>query len=611
MSFDMAPAAGAPSLETAAAVLRDLGYAESYLPTVRAAVNKARKVFDRPLSRIPADREAIEDFFARSSGYAALGFKAERQARDWLSTIVGVCDRVERHRLTGDGRAVRFADDWPRVTDFVKNDAPKLGVVSWRAASPFDTFVSVAREDGVTPPRADGAWVARALERLGYERRKSFLRGLAIFNALVASVVAHDALPGLLPATPAAPPPTRAARGAYVGFLPAEIPETIRADFAVWLDRKRNGEFEDRLSDNDDQPTFTDSSAKAYGYAVGWLWRSLVAAERIDRAGSVDLADLLTYRNIFDAARLFQEMRADPISGLKSDAGTLHCYVSKTTQIAIEHCAVSAADRDKMRKLRRNRLVRTKSVAKMASERMSWVRALADDDRLQRRLLDLPELLMRMSREVLNRWDKTGPVERMRGLKLGVAAAQAAILFYGKPIRAANLRCLRIWCDAPTLALPDGRGAARLNIPGEETKNGRPIEGDLDPEARPILRWYLESVRTRLIEAHPCRVNYADGPWLFCSPRADRPMEHSVFAAAYADATQAAGIDMTFHLARHATVFFLLDEDPNAWSEAAEILDIDEMTVRKHYAFICGRKARQAARARLRRARARRLRGGS
>jgi hypothetical protein len=458
----------------------------------------------------------------------------------------------------------------------------------------------------------DSAWVARAVARLDYERRKSFLRGLDIFNALAGSVVAHDALPGLLPATPAAPPPKRAARGAYLGFLPAEIPEPIRTDFADWLHQKRNGAFDDRLSDEDDTTVFTDSSAKAYGYAVGWLWRSLVASERIDPADVVDLADLLTYQNVFAAARLFQEMRADPASGLKADAGSLHSYVSKTTQIAIEHCAVSAADRDKMRKLRRNKLVRTKSVARMASERMAWVRALADDDRLQRRLLDLPDLLLQMSREILDRWDEiSAPIVRMRGLKLGVAAAQAAILFYGKPIRATNLRHLRLWCDEPTLALPGGRGAARLNIPAEETKNGRPIEGELDPEARPILRFYLESVRKRLIEAHPCGTNYADGPWLFCSPRVDRPMEHSVFAAAYADATQAAGIDMTFHLARHASVFFLLDEDPNAWAEAAELLDIDEMTVRKHYAFICGRKARQAARARLRRARAQRLRGRS
>ena len=221
---------------------------------------------------------------------------------------------------------------------------------------------------------------------------------------------------------------------------------------------------------------------------------------------------------------------------------------------------------------------------------------------------------MGLSRAILARWDDLAGlgrrVERMRGLKLGVAAAQAAVLLYGKPIRAANLRALRIWCDEQSLVLPSGRArTVLLSIPGEEVKNGKPIEGELDPEAWPVLRFYLEEVRPRLITAHPFGKNYADSVYLFCSPRRDRPMETSIFAAVFADAVGAAGLDMTLHLARHISTFFLLDEDPNAWSEAAELLGDAELTVRKHYAFMCERKAHQAARAKLRRARAARLRG--
>jgi integrase len=250
----------------------------------------------------------------------------------------------------------------------------------------------------------------------------------------------------------------------------------------------------------------------------------------------------------------------------------------------------------------------------MASDRAKWLRDLARDDIQQRRLLDLPELLVRLSQDILARWDTLAGqgkrVERMRGLKLGVAAAQAAILLYGKPIRATNLRTLRIWCDEPNLVLPSGRArTVLLSIPGEEVKNGRPVEGELDPEAWAVLRFYLEEVRPRLIAAHPFGKNYADSVYLFPSPRRDRPMESSIFAAAFADAVRAAGLDMSLHLARHASVFFLLDEDPNAWAEAAELLGDTEMTVRKHYAFMCERKAHQAARAKLRRARAARLRG--
>jgi hypothetical protein len=271
----------------------------------------------------------------------------------------GVLARYRRHRMTGDWQEAPRDGASTRIADFVKDQARGLGLVSHAAFIPFATLVAVAAEDKIALAAADDAWVARAAARLGYERRKSFLRGLDVFNALIASPEAQAALPGRLPATPITPPARRMPKGRYLGFLPAEIPPSIRADFDAWLGRKRNGDFADRLSDDEDKTGFSDSSAKAYGYAVGWLWRSLVAAERIDPDEVAELADLLTYRNIFDAARLFQELRADPKSGLKPDAGSLHCYVSRTIQVALEHCEVPPADQEKMRKLRKNRLVRT------------------------------------------------------------------------------------------------------------------------------------------------------------------------------------------------------------------------------------------------------------
>lgn len=606
----------AASMAAVAAALAGLGYGPSYFRTVRAALHKAAKVYDRPLARIPACPDAFEERWGRDPGYVRFGFTSLKQFRAWRSTMRGVLARFARRRVTGDWRGAPRDGAWRRIADFVRDAAPGLGLVSRGAFMPFATFVSVAAEDGIAPAAVDEARIARALVRLGYGRRKRCLAGLGVFNALIASPAAQAALPGLLPAAPIAPPPRPVAKGGYAGFLPAEIPPAVRADFDAWLDRKRHGAFGDGLTKGDDKTAFTDSSARAYGHAIGWLWRTLAAAGRIDPGGVAGLADLLTCRNILDAARLFRERRADPASGLARDAGSLHAYVGKTTRIALEHCAVPPAEREKLRELRRHRFVRTPSVAGMASDRAQWLRDLARDDRLQRRLLGLPELLTGLSRDILARWDALADagkrVERMRGLKLGVAAAQAAILFHGKPIRAGNLRHLRIWCDERTLVLPSGRARSMLlSIPGEEVKNGKPIEGELDPEAWPVLRFYLGEVRPRLIEAHPFGRNCADSSYLFCSPRPDRPMEASVFAAAYAAAMREAGLDMTLHLARHASVFFLLDEDPNAWAEAAELLGDTETTVHRHYAFMSERKVHRAARATLRRARVARLGEGA
>ena len=327
MSFDLNPELmadeAATSMTAVAAVLPELGYAPSYLRTVRAALNKAAKVYGRPLHRIPACLDAFEASMAENRGYAWFGFKTQKQSDDWRSTMRGVLARFARHRMTGDWQDAPRDGAASRIADFVKDEARGLGLASHAAFIPFATLVAVAAEDKVALAAADDAWVARAAARLGYERRKSFLRGLEVLNALIASPEARAALPGLLPAATIAPPPRRAPRGRYEGFLPAEIPPTVRADFDDWLDRKRNGEFDERLSDEDDKTDFNDTSAGVYGKAVGWLWRRLVAAERIDPDEVAELADLLTYRNILDAARLFQELRADPKSGLKPTAGSL------------------------------------------------------------------------------------------------------------------------------------------------------------------------------------------------------------------------------------------------------------------------------------------------
>ena len=60
---------------------------------------------------------------------------------------------------------------------------------------------------------------------------------------------------------------------------------------------------------------------------------------------------------------------------------------------------------------------------------------------------------------------------------------------------------------------------------------------------------------------------------------------------------------MTLHQARHVTVYFILDEDPNALGVAAAVLGIDPATVRDHYAWMDSMKAVAKGRALLRQSR--------
>jgi hypothetical protein len=187
----------------------------------------------------------------------------------------------------------------------------------------------------------------------------------------------------------------------------------------------------------------------------------------------------------------------------------------------------------------------------------------------------------------------------MRALSLGMAAVVAAVLFRGSPVRARNVRGLTFRGDGCQLFLHPAEGEARLSIPGELVKNGEPIAADLDADAGPVVEWYLEQVRPKLVGDHPYRARLVDSDFLFPSTRADRPLEETAFARHYALGVEAVGLDMTLHQARGITGWLILSEDPSALGLVAELLGDEIATVEAHYAWLDGVKAVREGRALL------------
>jgi hypothetical protein len=111
-----------------------------------------------------------------------------------------------------------------------------------------------------------------------------------------------------------------------------------------------------------------------------------------------------------------------------------------------------------------------------------------------------------------------------------------------------------------------------------------------------------EEIRPRLIAEHPFNHPFLDSDYLFPSTSA-APMERSMCAGWYGFGCTEAGVPMTLHQARHISAYWILSVDPNAWADAAAVLHIDEMTVRKHYAWMNTKRANDAGRAKLREAR--------
>ncbi|NBC96962.1 MAG: hypothetical protein GVY27_11475, partial [Deinococcus-Thermus bacterium] len=235
----------------------------------------------------------------------------------------------------------------------------------------------------------------------------------------------------------------------------------------------------------------------------------------------------------------------------------------------------------------------------------AWIRTLDADREMQRIVLTLPERFQKASRDRLARWAEPRPSERMEALRLGIAAAQAAIMLRALPARARNVRELRFRGEDATLFRPTkDRKGGWIDIPGDEVKNHTPLDADLD-DAWPIVAWYFEEIRPRLVHDHPYNKQAEDSAFVFPGvprvgedgrKRPARAMDESTFGHAFAVAIETTGISMTHHQVRHAVVYFILRADPNAIGVAAAWLGDDEKTVAKFYSFLNVKRAGTVAR---------------
>lgn len=192
---------------------------------------------------------------------------------------------------------------------------------------------------------------------------------------------------------------------------------------------------------------------------------------------------------------------------------------------------------------------------------------------------------------------------------MGVAAAQVGILFRASPVRATNLRTLRLRGDGAEFKCTDLLADPRLTelrvvIAGDQVKNGESIDQIADDDLAPIVRWYLREIRPRLIGAHPFSKAYVDSDYLFPST-STAPMERSVFNRNFRDGLREVGFEMELHQARHVSAYFILSVDPNGWDDAAALLRVDVATARRHYGWMDTHRASAAGREKLREARKR------
>jgi integrase len=179
-----------------------------------------------------------------------------------------------------------------------------------------------------------------------------------------------------------------------------------------------------------------------------------------------------------------------------------------------------------------------------------------DEPLNQLALLELPERLL-------------GLAERQpKPLKAAylVQTALIILLLQMAPIRLRNLQTLH--CERHFHRLPGRRrqGRVRLVIPGEETKNGEPLDFPLPPELVRILDLYLERHRPQLVASE------ADQGWLF--PGRGGGLKHAVSLGVQISGAvrRHTGLLVHPHLFRHLAAKLALQEAPGNYEQARRLL---------------------------------------
>ncbi|KKL59961.1 hypothetical protein LCGC14_2210080, partial [marine sediment metagenome] len=355
-----------------------------------------------------------------------------------------------------------------------------------------------------------------------------------------------------------------------------------------------------------EESSFSTRSEDTYANALNLATGLLDRVGEIDHSKSPRLADICNPETIARAANLWQTRALK--GEVRANATTRKNMVARLSHIAEFHVGLSKKQRKLLTKIKTQvRKTSPKSNA-MSPPRLAWIKAFDKSPAQQRAVHAMPETLQREADAILVNWPnlkkKKRHKERMRALSLGIAAVQSAILFRGSAVRATNLRCVPFRGSGIQLNMEAESGDIELSIPAALVKNRVDIDAEFDPDARPIIEWYLSEIRPRLIEDHPYGCKLVDSDFLFPSMHADRPMEETTFASHYAVGVEAAGLSMTLHQARQITGYLILSADPSAIGLVAAVLNNSIEVCEAHYAWMDGVKAGREARRLLQQARA-------
>jgi hypothetical protein len=584
--------------------LPDLGYSERMTAQIRPEINRAAKIYKQPLARISTDPLAFETLWGRGRiSWIAKGFESHEQFLTFRRRLRPALQRAS-------GIQLRHSVALPAPTSELLTFLEENGGIGRRLpphlAASIGALGREAAKLGLSIADMRPGSIARVFGKLTGGARRSAKLGVTRVNELIADLEQFPELAGLLPAMPLPDPvPAVSASSQWrrgTGFAPAR---RLWSDFEEFVEHKRGRDALGRPIPAE-KSKFKAITEDSYAHNVNLALTELVRRGDLTDDMTPSLRDICNERTISKVAGYWNVRQLD--GEVKAKVSTLHTLVCRLSHIA-ETMGVKKKEAKALAELRKTALEACPAVGKMMKEHVDWIRGYAANPGLQRALDGLPEDLMYRAKKILAKWPMLKKQRKqklmMQALQLGIAACIAAILFRASPIRAANLRHLKFQGDDSNL--PRENGELRIVICGSEVKNGADIDHDADDDAWPIIDWYLKHIRPKLLLDHPYLRKslkpLVDSDFLFPSTRADRPLEETSLAKHYVDGCLVGGLAMVLHRARHITVYRILLQDPNAWAQAAAVLEDEISTVKKHYAWLDKRRASEAGRDLMRQSR--------
>ena len=566
---------GSVTMADIVAMIEDgqIEYSDFNRRKVLGSIRRCPEFYNAPLDQITADEALFRTKWGkgRSDNFPPGKFRDAKAFRSWRSNVAGALGRAAA--LTVPALPAPHPDVAAAWDLYLSEIADATGstrkgdVFDQQSFGSYKRAAEIGRAAGVAPLDMTIEIFAAARDAGVTNRDKS---------AIARAAKRHDALRMLpafahiAPAAPTAPlPRVQRDRSESVATLRPHV----RDAWENWLAALplHLAPFTGEVI------PISEGLMREYRAAFSWY---------VDGLARLGLVDLATLDNLQDLCRVDWVKKVvetgvnDPQPGLNKSTMGKYC---RKLKVLFEENGVHLP---KDRNLRQS--------TGMALPRQEWCKALIRSPRLPEVFFQAPKLLRRRAEAAL------GKGRTNDAIRAGAIAVSMSLLIYVAPLRAGNTVDLSLTGPDATLHLERGAEAGLLLVPGDRTKNGKPVEAPFPDERGPyspkgMMDWFRQTIRPLMLE----RAGVESAPWLFPGKSAEGTFSYASYLAWFRAEMAAIGLPMTPHQVRHGVATLMLNDDPSGLVDIAAYLGDEPGTVLKHYAFIDRLKAHVNAQRRV------------